>query len=556
MFHLRYLGSELFRRWGKTLTISLGLSIASAIIIAIISISQSLSAAQDKVLNPLQNVGTDIMVSRSVSMDQASTLDEASRTEMMSQNRISTDLSKLGNAGDSFTNDTFMSGTQLTFETAVTANLDKNLVADSASGLILTVQHQEGKIPVVTSTFKVTGETVTLNQEIEPMTDAEQQAVDAARTKVMDDLKAQGIDARSEEGRQAMRAAQNAAMPERLKNSTFRYQTQDRSFTQDVGPISTDIKTTSFTVAGVDTAKTNIGLILPSQITSGVYFDGTANSVIVNKSYADKNGTKLGDKITLAKTELTVIGIVDPKLYTNTADMYLPLADLQKLSGKTDRINILLVKSTNAKNVDATGTSLKTLFTGASITSAEDTAKQVSGSLVSATNLTNKFIGIVSIIIVLAAFVIVSLLTILSVNKRIREIGTLKALGWSNAAIIRQIIMENIVLGLLGAALGVGMGILAIAILNHYNISLSATVADTSSSFQGMAQRFMGRGGNPLATTQSTGVTTSVELKVAYNSMILLLGAGVAFVGSIFAGALAAVKSASMKPQEALRNLE
>jgi ABC-type lipoprotein release transport system permease subunit len=556
MFHLRYLGSELFRRWGKTLTISLGLSIASAIIIAIISISQSLSAAQDKVLNPLQNVGTDIMVSRSVDSSQIQTLDQATRTEMMKENGVQTDLSKLGNPGDQFSNDSFMSGTQLTFDSTVTANLDKNLVADSANGLILTVQHQEGKIPVVTSTFKVTGETVTLNQQIDPMTDAEQQAVDAARTKAQSDLQAQGIDPRSQEGRQAIRAAQNAAMPERLKNSTFQYQTQDRSYTQNVGPISTDIKTTSFTVAGVDTTKTNIGLILPSQITSGVYFDSTANSVIVNKSYADKNGTKIGDKITLAKTELTVIGIVDPKLYTNTADMYLPLADLQKLSAEDGRINILLVKATNAKNVDATGTSLKTLFTGASITSAQDTAKQVSGSLVSATNLTNKFIGIVSIIIVLAAFVIVSLLTILSVNKRIREIGTLKALGWSNAAIIRQIIMENIVLGLLGAALGVGMGILAIAILNHYNISLSATVANTSSSFQGMAQRFMGRGGNNAAATQSTGVTTSVELKVAYNYMILLLGAGVAFLGSILAGALAAVKSASMKPQEALRNLE
>ena len=551
MFYLRYLFSELTRRLGKTFTICLGLSIASAIIISIISVSQSLSTAQDKVLNPLQNVGTDIMVTRSVSTSDMQSLDETTRSELMSQNQVSTDLSKLGNPGDQFVNDTFMPGTQLTFDSTVTSQTDSSLVKESAGGLIMTVQHQEGKIPQVTASIKVTGETVDLKQDIAPMTDAEQQAVDAARTKAMSDLQAQGIDPRSDQGRQAMRAAQNASMPDRFKNSTFKYQTQDRTFTQNVGPISTDIKTTNFTVAGVDTSKTDMGLILPNQITSGKYFDGGSDQVIVNKSYADKNGTKLGDKITLNKKELTVIGIVDPKLYTNTADMYLPLADLQTLAGKAGRINILLVKSTNAKNVDDTSKSLSGLFQGASITSAQDTAKQVSGSLVSAANLTNKFIGITSIIVVLAAFVIVTLLTILSVNKRVREIGTLKAIGWSNSLIIRQILIENVVLGVVGALIGIGLGVLGIALLNHYNISLSATIASANTGAN-MMRRFMGGGQN----NTTTNTTASVQLHVAYSYLILLLGAGVAFIGSIFAGTFAAVKASRMKPQEALRNLE
>ncbi|PJA37102.1 hypothetical protein CO181_04900, partial [candidate division WWE3 bacterium CG_4_9_14_3_um_filter_43_9] len=64
MFYLQYLKAELLRRFGKTFTITFGLAIASAIIITIISASQSLSQAQEKVLNPLENVGTDIMVTR------------------------------------------------------------------------------------------------------------------------------------------------------------------------------------------------------------------------------------------------------------------------------------------------------------------------------------------------------------------------------------------------------------------------------------------------------------------------------------------------------------
>lgn len=292
MFYLRYLWAELTRRWGKTLTISLGLAMASAIIIVIISVSQSLSAAQDKVLNPLQNVGTDIMVSRSVSTDNMQSLDETTRTEMMSENRISTDLSKLGSPGDQFVNDTFLPGTMLTFASDEMTKLDSSLVKESAAGLILNVVHQEGKIPQVTAEFKTGGEQFEVNQQISAMTDAERAAVDAARTKAEADLKAKGIDPRSDEGRQLVRDATDKATPERFKNTTFRFTAPERTYTQNVGPIATDIKTTNFTVAGVDTAKIDIGLILPNQIVSGTYFNG-ADQVIASKSYADKNSLQL-----------------------------------------------------------------------------------------------------------------------------------------------------------------------------------------------------------------------------------------------------------------------
>lgn len=549
MFYLRYLWAELTRRWGKTLTISLGLAMASAIIIVIISVSQSLSAAQDKVLNPLQNVGTDIMVSRSVSTDNIQSLDETTRTEMMSENRISTDLSKLGNPGDQFVNDTFLPGTMLTFASDEMTKLDSSLVKEAAAGLILNVAHQEGKIPQVTAEFKTGGEQFEVNQQISAMTDAERAAVDAARTKAEADLKAKGIDPRSDEGRQLVRDATDKAMPERFKNTTFRFTAPERTYTQNVGPIATDIKTTNFTVAGVDTAKTDIGLILPNQIVSGTYFNG-ADQVIANKSYADKNSLQLNGTIKLGNKTLTLVGIVEPKLYTNTADLYLPLTDLQQLAGRDNRINVMLIKSTNAESVEATSQKLAGAFTGAKVTNAQDTAKEVSGSLVSAANLTNKFIGITSIVVIVAAFIIVSLLTILSVNKRVREIGTLKAIGWSNTRIIRQIIAENIVLGVLGALVGVGLALGAIAILNHYNISLSATIGNSDIGF-GMARRFFGGG-----REASSGVTTTVPLKVTYTYIVLLLGSLVAVIGSILAGTLAAIKSSRMKPQEAFRNLE
>jgi ABC-type lipoprotein release transport system permease subunit len=543
MFYLRYLWAELTRRFGKTVTISLGLALSSAIIIAIISISQSLSIAQDKVLNPLQNVGTDILVSRSISTDNMRDLDETTRTEIMSENKITTDLSKLGNPGDQFTNDNFLPGTLLTFSsTDITKKLDPALVKEYATGLILNVTHQEGKIPAVTATFQTGGETFQVKTE---MSDTDREAMRTAMDKAREEVKAKGITPGS--------AEEKAAMDEALKKyaptMSTEFKTPEKTYTQDVGPISTDINTTSFTVAGVDTTKKDIGLILPNQIIEGKYFDEGTDQIIINKSYADKNGNKVGDKITLGKKELTVIGIVDPKLYTNTADLYLPLSDLQNIAERTDRVNIILIKSTNAKSVADTSKTLESLFEGVKITNAEDTAKQVSGSLVNASNLVNKFIGLASILVIVAAFIIVSLLTILSVNKRVREIGTLKALGWSNGKITRQIIMENFVLGIIGAILGVGLGILIIQFLNHYNINLSANFANESSKIG-----FMRESRNENTTTQTT--STNLSLRVQYSYIIMMIGALTSIVGSFVAGTIAAMKSAGMKPQEALRKLE
>ena len=506
MFYLTYLKAELLRRWGKTTIIALGLAIASAVIITIISTSQGLSASQEKVLNPLQNVGTDIMVSRSVDTQQMSQLDETTRAELASENRISIDLSKLGKAGDSFSLDTFLTGTMLSFPSSDTKKLTNDVAKDYASGLILNVTHQEGKIPEITAEFQTGPESFQLPPDATPGA-------------------------------------------ERSRGRTFTV--PGRIYRQTLETPQTDIKTENYTIAGVGTSKTAIGLILPSQVTEGTYFKASGQAVI-NLSYAQKKGLKVGDSLTINGKKLPIVGIVDPKLYTNTADVYVPLADLQTMANKTNRINIILIKAPNAKEVDATSKKIANLFTGAKVTNSKDTANQVSGSLISAASLMNRFIGLVSIIVIIAAFIIVSLITVFSVNKRTQEIGTLKAIGWKNPSIIRQIFLESLVIGFIGAVVGIGLGVAAIFILNRYNITFSANVASSNAfqDFPGFMRRFQ-----EATSSASTGTTANLKLNVTFDYLILLLGAAVAIIGSVVAGGLAAFKASRMKPQEALRQL-
>lgn len=456
----------------------------------------------------------------------------------------------------------FFSGSLLSFSAEEANGLDEALVKDFALGLLLDVTHQEGEIPEITSEIETGGEEifiggqeVIVESDIAPMTEEEQAAVDAAKEAVLNS----GVSPKTPEGRLAMMDAMNEAMPERFKGFSQTIKTQDRIFTTEKHTIRTEIdipetniQTESFSVAGVDITKDMIGLVLPDQVIEGEFISGP-DGVLISNEYAQKEGISVGDKFSLYQNNGTeqydfiVVGLVEPTLYSNAADIYMQLEELQRISEREDKINIMLVKSADAYSVDEVSKQLDGLFSGAQVTDSSDTADEVTGSLIDAANLTDKFVGITSIIVMIAAFIIISLLTVLSINKRTREIGTLKAIGWSNRVVVRQILMENIVLGVFGATLGIGLGVLSIIILNNFDISFTAEFA--TSSFESFGAKWLGGG-------ETESVATSFDLEVAYTYSTFLIGSLIAIVASIIAGGVAAFKSSRMRPSEALRNLE
>ena len=67
------------------------------------------------------------------------------------------------------------------------------------------------------------------------------------------------------------------------------------------------------------------------------------------------------------------------------------------------------------------------------------------------------------------------LLTLSSVAKRVREIGSLRAIGWSRGEVVRQIIAETIGIGILGGLIGIGIGAGVCAIIGAIGPGLSVT---------------------------------------------------------------------------------
>ena len=79
------------------------------------------------------------------------------------------------------------------------------------------------------------------------------------------------------------------------------------------------------------------------------------------------------------------------------------------------------------------------------------------------------------IIILIAALLIAALLTLSSIAKRVREIGTLRAIGWSRGRVVNQILAEMLGIGIVGAALGVLVGLGVCLAVNTFGPTLAYT---------------------------------------------------------------------------------
>ena len=67
-----------------------------------------------------------------------------------------------------------------------------------------------------------------------------------------------------------------------------------------------------------------------------------------------------------------------------------------------------------------------------------------------------------------------------TVTERTREIGVLQAIGWSKAMVLRQILVEGVVVCLVGGVLGVGLGVGAVEAISNFT-SLNWVAGDYAS---------------------------------------------------------------------------
>src|SRR5207247_8775042 len=181
-------------------------------------------------------------------------------------------------------------------------------------------------------------------------------------------------------------------------------------------------------------------------------------------------------------TTFKVVGFVNPPLGGQGADVYLPLAQLQKLAGQEGLVNVVLVRASRSSTVATVERAITAKYSQAQVASSKQVASKITGSLVSASKLSHDLGLVLSIVAAAAAFLLAALLALSSVGKRVRELGTLKALGWTQRLVVRQVAGESLVQGILGGVFGIGLGVLVAVAIDAFGPSLSAS-STTGSDF-------------------------------------------------------------------------
>lgn len=178
--------------------------------------------------------------------------------------------------------------------------------------------------------------------------------------------------------------------------------------------------------------------------------NGTAG-VVINQAVADKFGYAIGSKMKVKNQELTVTGI----------------------SKEEQALYVYINQDTAKQLTDNKVSAIYVRANGDPKTVSEDMEKQINGISVETksekvakvqemANQAMMFIGFIASIALIVGIISVINTMLISVMERTRELGVLKAIGFTNWEIKGSILFESGLLGLVGGITGVIIGIVGI----------------------------------------------------------------------------------------------
>ena len=126
----------------------------------------------------------------------------------------------------------------------------------------------------------------------------------------------------------------------------------------------------------------------------------------------------------------------------------------------------------------------------------------------------------------------------------------MKAIGWSQLRVVRQVAGESLVQGLLGGVLGIALGLLGVLAIDAVAPALQATVA---AAVDAGGPRLIGPFGQGSVVTSGS---EEIPLDPSVSAPLLLAAVGLALVGGLVAGAVGGLRAARLRPADALRHLD
>ena len=286
-------------------------------------------------------------------------------------------------------------------------------------------------------------------------------------------------------------------------------------------------------------------------LTSGSAINATSGeaTALVGTKLATKNNLSVGSTFTAYNTTFTVSGIYETGSTFSDSGIVMPLKTLQTITAQPDVVSSVTAKVDSSDNVAATVANLKSsLGSAADITSEAERAASSVSSLEGIASLA--LAGVIAAAI--AGATIILLAMVMVVRERRREIGVMKAIGGTDGKVVGQFITEGLTLTILGAIVGMGLGILVSGPMTTSLVSSQTNTSQTASQRQG-SEAGTARQGGFVRSGLNQLSRNATQVTAALTPTIILLSLGVTVLIALIGTAIPAWFTARVRPAEVLR---
>jgi putative ABC transport system permease protein len=178
------------------------------------------------------------------------------------------------------------------------------------------------------------------------------------------------------------------------------------------------------------------------------------NEIVVGKIAAETYKLRLGSTLTLFDTRYKVVGISQTGSSYEDGGGLLALREAQRLLGRQRAVTFIFVDVTDPNRAAGVVAAINHRFPEARASLSSEFAQNTND--IQSTQAMTQAIQLLALAV---GGVVVANTMIMSIYERTREIGTLRALGWSRRRILMQILQESLYLCLGAAILGSLLGI-------------------------------------------------------------------------------------------------
>ncbi len=250
----------------------------------------------------------------------------------------------------------------------------------------------------------------------------------------------------------------------------------------------------------------------------GAWFTGP-DSVILGSDVAKKAKASVGDRIHVASVnrDFTVTGILAQTGGEDDGFYFTPLATAQDIFDKKDKVTAIGIQLSDISLLQSVKTEVEQM-PQAYVVPAEDMTSRV---LDLVRNTKSIMFGILAIVLAVSALGVFNIVLMATFERR-SEFGFLRCVGASKRSIFGLVLLESLMLGIGGLAVGVAAGYLS------------------SAAISGWLRHFL-----PYAPSGKLLNT---------NAAVLGVTAGVILVLGLLAGAYPGYRASKVPPMEAVRN--